>query len=208
MNQVAVGQPAPSFRLPFAQGAEIGLADYRGRSNLILFFAKGMACGFCRQKMSQLARGYPRFKQLDTEILQIAPTTLQRGRFYARHFPLPFPYLCDPDYRVFEAYGMTVRPHSIAWKVAAFAHVIRLPGAPETELGPAKPSLGELGRLLNDDDLGVFIVDKEGVIRYASVGEYVTFEGARPVGMRPIPDTDEIVRELEDCQRRRARASA
>ena len=32
--------------------------DYRGRSHLVVWFTKGMACPFCRTQMSQLARGY------------------------------------------------------------------------------------------------------------------------------------------------------
>ncbi len=193
-----VGQEAPSFRLPSAQGGEVGLAGYRGRSNVILFFAKGMACGFCRQKMSQLARGAPRFRELDTEIVMVSPTTLERGQFYARNFALPFPYLCDPDYRVFEAYGLRVRPHSLVWRAGVAIRASRTT-PPENDFGPAKPTLGELGRLLNDDDLGLFVIDKAGKIRYATSGNYLTFEGTKPVGAHPIPSNDEIVGELERC---------
>jgi peroxiredoxin len=42
MNVLPIGTPAPSFRLPSAQGPEIGLEDYRGRSNLVLWFSKGL----------------------------------------------------------------------------------------------------------------------------------------------------------------------
>jgi peroxiredoxin len=199
MSAVTVGQKAPSFRLPSAQGSEIGPEDHRGRSNLILFFAKGMACGFCRQKMSQFARGLPRFRALDTEILQVVPTTLERGRFYAKNFQLPFPYLCDPDYRVYGAYGMIPRPHSLVWKAKVLVQAIRMT-PPENDLGPPKPALGEMPRLLNDDDLGVFIIDKQGVIRYANVGPYTTFEGSRIVGGRPIPSNEQIIAELARCQ--------
>ena len=58
MPGIAVGEPAPSFRLPTAQGAEIGLEDFRGQKNVIVWFTKGMACPFCRSQMSQLARAY------------------------------------------------------------------------------------------------------------------------------------------------------
>lgn len=195
----SVGQPAPSFRLPSGQGPDVGLDDYRGRSQLILFFAKGMACGFCRQKMSQLARGLPRFRELGADIAMISPTTLERGRFYARSFKLPFPYLCDPEYRVHEAYGLTVRAHSLPWRIGVALNARKVP-APETEFGPAKPTFGELGRLLTDDDLGFFIIDKAGVVRYRSAGAYTTFEGTKPVAAYPIPSNDEIARELERDQ--------
>ena len=201
MKQVAVGQPAPSFRLPSAQGGEVGLVDYAGRRNVILFFAKGMACGFCRQKMSQLARGAPRFQTLDADIVMIAPTRPERGRFYAKNFRLPFPYLCDPDYRVYEAYGMPVREHSLLWKGRVLTQFMRMPKAEVTDLGPAKPSLAEYPQLFNDDDLGLFVADKTGTLRYASRQPYVEFEGTKALGMPPLPSTDEIVAVLEACER-------
>ena len=165
----------------------------------ILFFAKGMACGFCRQKMSQLARGAPRFRALDTEVVMVSPTTLERGRFYAKNFQLPFPYLCDPDYRVYGAYGMIPRPHSLVWKAQVLVQAIRME-KPENDFGPAKPAPGEILRLINDDDLGFFILDKGGVVRYVSAAPYTTYEGSRMVGGRHIPSNEEIVTELTRCQ--------
>lgn len=207
MNAIEIGQKAPEFRLPAAQGGEVGVDDYRGRSNVILFFAKGMACGFCRQKMSQLARGYPRFRALGTEIVMVTPTPLSRARFYARNFQLPYPYLCDPDYRVYRAYGLDVRPYSLVSKAQDALRLSRLP-QPENDFGPAKPSLPEIVRMLNDDDLGFFILDKHGIVRAATRGAYARFEGAKLV-MQPIPSNDEIAAELEHCQREKgARASA
>ena len=200
MSEVTVGHSAPSFRLPSAQGGEIGLEDYAGRRNVILFFAKGMACGFCRQKMSQLARGTSRFQALDGEIVMVAPTTRERGEFYARSFPLPFPYLCDPEYRVFEAYGMPVRKRSLLWKTRAIAGFMRLPSPETTELGQAKPALSEFPGLFKDDDLGLFVVDKRGTLRYASSAPYAGVEGVKIASMAPIPSTEEIATVLEQCE--------
>jgi len=207
MSESMVGQQAPSFRLPSAQGPEVGPDDYRGRSHLILFFAKGMACGFCRQKMSQLARGAPRFRALDAEIVQVAPTTLERGRFYARNFQLPFPYLCDPEYRAYGAYGLGARPVPLAMRARMLVGGFRMP-TPENDWGEFHPSLGELGLLTRDDDLGLFLVDREGVIRYAQTGSYVMFDGGRITGLRPIPSNEEIAREIERCREGRPRAAA
>lgn len=36
------GQVAPDFRLATAQGGEIGVRDYRGKRNLVLWFSKGL----------------------------------------------------------------------------------------------------------------------------------------------------------------------
>jgi peroxiredoxin len=193
---INTGQPAPPFRIPSGQGPEVSLDDYRDRCAVILFFAKGMACGFCRQKMSQLRRGMPRFRELGAEIAMISPTTLERGRFYARNFPLPFPYCCDPDYQVHEAYGLTVRPRSIAWKAVAGARAL-LTLHPGSDLGDARPRPSEFPRLLTDDDLGLFILDRTGIVRYALAGNQYSFNGTKLVGVRPIPSNEDIAAQLE-----------
>jgi peroxiredoxin len=38
----AIGTPAPPFQLPTASGTEVALADYRGRSKVVLWFSKGL----------------------------------------------------------------------------------------------------------------------------------------------------------------------
>jgi peroxiredoxin len=100
MSGIQVGQTALPFRLPTAQGSAIGLEDYRGKQNLIVWLTKGMGCPFCRVHMSQLARSYDAIRGADTEVLEISVSPLPRARLYAQKFKLPFPYLCDPDYRV------------------------------------------------------------------------------------------------------------
>ncbi|MBI2205550.1 MAG: hypothetical protein HYU41_17020 [Candidatus Rokubacteria bacterium] len=38
----AVGEAAPAFTLPAPDGIEIGLADFRGRRRVVLWFSKGL----------------------------------------------------------------------------------------------------------------------------------------------------------------------
>ena len=42
MSVPVIGTPAPPFRLPDASGAEVALADYRGRHKVVLWFSKGL----------------------------------------------------------------------------------------------------------------------------------------------------------------------
>ncbi len=39
-GELSVGEVAPAFRLPASSGGTIGLDDYKGRSNVILFFVR------------------------------------------------------------------------------------------------------------------------------------------------------------------------
>ncbi len=194
MTHPRLGTVAPSFRLPSAQGPEVALDDFRGQKNVILWFTKGMSCPFCRQHMSQLGRARDRFTALDTELLAITPSPVDRARAYARKFPLPFAYLCDPEDRAGRAFGLEVRSHSLAWYAKALLEGSKRQ-PPPSEFGQDRPPLGEMPMLLRDDDLGFFIVDRDGVIRFALQGSYVAGAGARP-----IPSNEEIVRELERCR--------
>ncbi|PYM15382.1 MAG: hypothetical protein DMD81_15190 [Candidatus Rokuibacteriota bacterium] len=193
MALAKVGDQARSFRLPSAQGGEIGLDDYRGRQAVVLWFTKGMACPFCRMQMSQIARAYPRIKERGGEVLEVTNTTPARAQFYARQFTLPFPYLCDPDYRVRRDWGLEQRSHGPAYYVKTFIAGSKME-PPPNDFGTFKPALGEIPKLLTDEDMGVFIVDRGGVIRYALGAAYF-----REAGPPAIPGADEIVRELERC---------
>ena len=191
-SRIQVGQPAPAFRLPSAQGSELSLEDYRAKQNVIVWFTKGMACPFCRQHMSQLARGYPRFRELGAEILEVSVSPPSRARLYAKKFPLPFPYLCDPDYRVRRQWGLDRRSHSPMYYVRAFLSGARAPHV-TSEFGSSAPDFLQLHRLLVDDDFGFFIVDRDGVVRYALADTYAdetTGSG------RAIPSNEEIEQEL------------
>ncbi len=194
MTAVEIGQRAPTFRLPSGQGAEVSLEDYRGRGPLIVWFTKGMACPFCRTQMSQLARGYPQIRALGAEVVQITPTKPDRARFFARNFTIPFPYLCDPDYSVHQQWGVEVRSHSLLWYAQMFRTASKIPPPPPAEIGDPKTPLRELPRLLDDSDMGFFVLDREGIVRYRLSGSYG--EGH---GTRPIPTMPEITRELQRC---------
>jgi len=185
---ITVGQGAPSFRLPSGQGGQIGLDDYRGRSSVIVWFTKGMCCPFCRSHMSQLARGYSKFKALGAELIEVTPTTPDRARSYAQKFPIPFPYLCDPDYQAWRAWGLEVRSRPITWYASRFLQGMKAE-PPPNDFGTTKPFFGELPKLLADDDMGFFIIDRGGVVRYALSAAYG----------RQIPSNEEIARELEQC---------
>ena len=188
-----IGEPARPFRLPSAQGGEVGLDDFTGRRAVVLWFTKGMGCPFCRQQMSQLKRGYARIQDAGGDVLQITNSTLSRGRFYARQFALPFPYLCDPAHEVSDAWGLARRAHGLTYYAKTLVAVKRI-GPIESDFGNFKPALSEVPSLLADDDMGLFIVDRGGIVRYALAGAY--FDGTRPHG---IPGPDELVRELERC---------
>ena len=70
---------------------------------------------------------------------------------------------------------------------------------PPNDFGKVQPSFGELPAMLADEDMGFFILDKNGVVRYSLAGAYFVAGAARQ-----IPSNEEIVRELTLCEGVRA----
>jgi peroxiredoxin len=189
-----VGKTPPPFKLPSGQGPEIGPQDYRGRCNVVVWFTKGVGCPFCRRHMTQLVHGYPSITAQNAEILEISSTPLDRARFYVSHYRIPFPYLCDPDYEVRRTWGLDKRSHSLAWYAARLYHGMRSE-IPPNDFGTNPPPLREMPSTLADVDMGFYILDKQGVVRFSLDGSYLV-DGAA----RQIPSTAEIVRELARCE--------
>ena len=103
-QRLAVGDPAPEFTLPDADGNEVRLADLRGRRVIVYFYPAAstpgctkQACDFRDSLASFTAEGYA--------VLGISPDKAAKlGRFRDAE-GLTFPLLSDPDRAVLEAYG-------------------------------------------------------------------------------------------------------
>jgi peroxiredoxin Q/BCP len=69
----ARNRTAPAFRLMSGTGRPISLADYRGRSNLVLFFAHGTDCTACCTALAAFAAHRAEYRAQATEVLVVAP---------------------------------------------------------------------------------------------------------------------------------------
>ncbi len=95
-------RPAPPFRLPSSQGRLISLADYRGRSNLVLFFAHGMDCAACRRALERFAGHGADYRAQAAEVLAVLPRAIDEG------LTPPIPgllSLADPEGETHRAYA-------------------------------------------------------------------------------------------------------
>ena len=185
---LAVGTPAPSFRLASAQGPDIALEEYRGQRKVVLWFSKGLYCPFCRRYMAQLHLGYKDIQKREAEILEVTYSTPEEARLYFQQYQLWFPYLCDPERSIFRLYGLSTVQRKIKDMAASMAAAIgdRLFRG---EKGPSPlPYIKRYGS--TDLEQAVFIIDKAGVIRY------VHATGA----LGGLPSNAECLRQLDRLQ--------
>lgn len=104
--ETKIGSAAPDFRLRATNDQIISLSDFRGKSNVVLFFVREITCGQCRTHVGQLGRMYEQFRSAGAEILVILGDTLETTKAYAAGLSLPFPILSDPKRAVYHAYEL------------------------------------------------------------------------------------------------------
>jgi peroxiredoxin len=172
-----VGDAAPLFGLRSVQGPTVELAAYRGRRNVVLWFSRGFTCPFCRAYMDGIGQGYAELCAIDTEVIQVAPNLLESARTFFRDVASPFPFVCDPDKRLYAVYGLGDRGALEATRSAlvSFSHAFTHGDAGPQVRGAWLDVMNRnfLRRLhhhaMTAVEQGVFLVDKLGVIRDISV---------------------------------------
>jgi peroxiredoxin Q/BCP len=104
MPQLAVGDLAPDFTLPAADGSTIRLADLRGRSVVIFFFPAAMTPG-CTLEAQDFEVMHPELAAAGYQVIGISPDTPEKLARFAEQSGLTYPLGADVDKTVLNAYG-------------------------------------------------------------------------------------------------------
>ena len=104
--EAKIGSLAPDFKLLATNGQEISLTDFRGKTNVIVFFIRETTCPQCRTHVAQLGRMHEQFKEASAEVIVILGEGAEKAREYADSIGLPFPILCDPDRALYHLYEL------------------------------------------------------------------------------------------------------
>jgi peroxiredoxin len=101
-----IGSLAPDFRLQATNGKVTALSDFRGKSNVVVFFIRETTCGQCRTHVAQLGAMYEQFREAGAEIIVILGNNIETAKEYAAELKLPFPILSDPNRAVYHLYEL------------------------------------------------------------------------------------------------------
>ena len=104
---VKPGDRAPDFLVPAIDGDRIiSLADYRGRTPLLLGLFPGLYCPFCRRALAQMASSSSELKSLGIDALAIVGTELENARLYFRFRPTNMALGADPHLATHRSYAL------------------------------------------------------------------------------------------------------
>lgn len=174
-----VNQPAPLFELPSIQGYTVALADYQGQKNVILWFSRGFTCNFCRTHMNDMTLNYEAVQKINTEIIQVAPNLSYTAQSYFPPETPPYPFICDPDKRLYAVYSLGDRGVLEATKNTVISFTAPFTESLKAGVETIRASWVDtmnrnfLQRLqhhaLTAMEQGVFIIDRDGIIRHHQI---------------------------------------
>jgi thioredoxin-dependent peroxiredoxin len=104
--QLRSGQPAPEFTLPDADMEMVSLADFRARSNVVLYFYPKDDTPGCTREAIDFSDLENEFTELHTVVLGVSrDDCLSHGAFRDKH-GLSLRLLSDADSEACEKYGV------------------------------------------------------------------------------------------------------
>lgn len=170
------GDKLPDFRLPAAGGGDVGVADYQGRKNLLLWFSKGLFCPYCRRNMTRLSQAYAQFQACGAEVLQVTINTVAEANLYYRNYRLATPYLCDPDAQVHLRYGLLPERNTLGAVAENWVTSVAINGKDLLLHGQKAPGPGPAVRMgMNQWSQLIVVADRAGVVRHAQrIGPFDT----------------------------------
>lgn len=113
-----VGDKAPDFTLPSTEGGSVHLADYVGKSTVVLAFFPAAFTGGCTTEMKTYQTETKQFQDSGAKVFGISTDNSPSQKVFSQSLSLSFPLLSDfIDRKVSEAYGIYLPAHGVANRV-------------------------------------------------------------------------------------------
>ena len=100
-----IGDTAPDFALPDANGSIVSLKDFRGKKVVLYFYPKDNTPG-CTRQACAFVENYAAFNSRNIVVIGISKDSVASHRKFADKYNLPFILLADPELAAIQAYGV------------------------------------------------------------------------------------------------------
>jgi peroxiredoxin len=199
------GDRAPDFVVPAVhEDRAISLADYHGKTSVMLGLFRGLYCPFCRRAMAQMAASSDHLRSLGVESLAIVGTELDNARLYFKFRPTRLALGADPQLTTHRSYGVP-RPQPTPEMMEMVQNTYINPTGELPAPLPIPAAAEALSALDNYQTTptdqresettftqmkGQFLIDRDGIVRWSHV-ECSTDGFA---GLGKFPSHDELLR--------------
>ncbi len=105
-EKIEIGSKAPEFSLPDQKGKRVNLADYLGKTNLVVYFYPKDESYGCTKEACSFRDNYEVFREAGAEVIGISSDDVASHQAFAANHKLPFILLSDKDRSVAGRYGV------------------------------------------------------------------------------------------------------
>lgn len=99
-------QLAPTFTLPDQNGNTVGLDDFRGKKNVVLYFYPKDDTPGCTIEANQFTALADEFAKVDSVVLGVSKDSCESHRQFIAKFNLKVELIADTDGTLCESYGV------------------------------------------------------------------------------------------------------
>lgn len=107
MGQLKVKDSALHFIGKDIYGNTVDLNSFRGQKVLITFF-RVATCPFCNMAVQELINGHEELEKKGIKVIALFSSTAEEIHEYAGKQNPPFPIIADPDFKIYEQYGIKI----------------------------------------------------------------------------------------------------
>lgn len=180
LHALRPGDLAPEFTLPAVAGdGNVSLAQYRGKSAVLLGLFRGLHCPFCRRQIFQLSGMHDTLAGMDITTVAVVNTPRERAQLYFRYHPVRIVLLADPEARTHQAFGVPAIVPDESFAAARINPTGELP-APMQPMEANTALNARDGFVLTkvDEEVfsthggqlgGHFLIDRDGIVRWTAI---------------------------------------
>ena len=100
-----IGDKAPEFTLPDADGRLVSLSEFKGKNVVVYFYPKDSTPG-CTRQACAFAASIGEFRKRGVEVIGISKDSIASHKKFAEKYGLPFTLLSDTELTAINAYGV------------------------------------------------------------------------------------------------------
>ncbi len=105
-KKIEVGEQAPLFTLPDQNGKMVNLADFLGKTKLVVYFYPKDESYGCTKEACSFRDSYEDFREAGAEVIGISADDQASHKNFAAHHKLPFILLSDKQKNVAKLYNV------------------------------------------------------------------------------------------------------
>jgi peroxiredoxin Q/BCP len=104
--KVKVGEQAPDFEGPTTDGSRLGLKDFIGKKNVVLYFYPKDDTPGCTREACSFKENIEPLGRMDAEIIGVSLDSIEDHRRFTEKYELPFYLISDKNKGIATAYGV------------------------------------------------------------------------------------------------------